>query len=87
MHEVAQKPGQGPDPDPLDVAIREIDIAVELVLSGAATVVQLSGLDGAERAAARGLAEAQSAGVEFALLRSGSPSGTVSLRIGPRLGG
>ena len=86
MHEVGQKPARGPEPDPLDLATREIGIAIELVLSGGAMVVQLSGLDGAERAAALGLAEVQTAGVEFALLRSGSPSRTVSLRIGPRLG-
>jgi hypothetical protein len=83
MHEVGAKAAPGTEPDPYDVAVREIDIAIKLVASGSARVVQLSGLEAAERAAATGLAAAQAAGVEFALQRSGSDPGAVSLRIGP----
>ena len=72
--------------DPLEVAIREIDIAIELVLSGRATVVELSGLEAAERAAGVGASHAQAAGVGFELRRSrslnGAATGAVSLRIG-----
>ena len=85
MHEVGANAAPGTQPDPFDVAVREIEIAIELVVTGRARVVQLSGLEAAERAAAIGLAAAQSAGVEFALQRSGSDPGTISLRIGPRL--
>lgn len=84
MHEVGAKASPETQPDPLEVALREIDIAIELVVSGGATVVQLSGLEAAERAAALGLAQAQAAGVAFALQRSGAARGAVSLRIGPR---
>jgi hypothetical protein len=69
-------------PDPLDVALREIDIAVDLVRSGRARVVELVGLPAAERAAGVGVAKAQAAGVRFSVLRSGSGARTVSLRIG-----
>lgn len=86
MHEVGAKAAPGTQPDPFDVAVREVEIAIELVVSGRARVVQLSGLEAAERAAAAGLAAAQSAGVGFALQRSGSDPVTVSLRIGPRTG-
>lgn len=85
MHKVGAKTSPGTQPDPLDVALREIDVAIQLVVSGSARIVQLSGLEAAERAAALGLAQAQAAGVEFALQRSGSAAGAVSLRIGPRL--
>lgn len=84
MHEVGAKAAPGTQPDPFDVATREIEIAIELVVSGRARVVQLSGLEAAERAAASGLAAAQTAGVDFALQRSGAATGAVSLRIGPR---
>ena len=72
-----------PRPDPLDVALREVEIAVDLVASGRARVVELVGLPAAERAAGSGVALAQAAGVRFAALRSGT--GSVSLRIGPKL--
>ena len=85
MHEVGAKPAHGTQPDPLDVALREIDVAIQLVLFGGARIVQLSGLEAAERAAALGLAKAQAAGIEFALQRSSSAPGAVSLRIGPRI--
>lgn len=74
-------------PDPLEVALREIDIAVDLVSSGRARVVELVGLPAAERAAGFGVAKAQAAGVRFTVQRSGNASGSVSLRIGPRFDG
>ena len=52
MHEVGAKSSSETQPDPYDVAVREIEIAIELVVSGRARVVQLSGLEAAERAAA-----------------------------------
>ena len=85
MHKVGAKSSPGTQPDPFDVALREIDTAIQLVVSGGARIVQLSGLEAAERAAPVGLAQAQAAGVDFALQRSGSAGGAVSLRIGPRL--
>ena len=87
MHEVGAKTSPGSQPDPLDVALREIDVAIELVVSGLARVVQLTGLEAAERAAALGLAQAQAASVSFELQRSSAVAGAVSLRIGPRLDG
>ncbi len=84
MHEVEARTSPGSRPDPLDVALREVDVAIELVVTGLARVVQLTGLDAAERAAAPGLAQAQAAGVRFELQRSNSVAGAVSLRIGPR---
>ena len=87
MHEVGAKTSPDSQPDPLDVALREIDVAIELVVSGLARVVQLTGLEAAERAAALGLAQAQAAGVSFELQRSSSVAGAVSLRIGPRFDG
>lgn len=87
MHEVGARTTPGTQPDPFDVALREIDVAIQLVVSGGARIVQLSGLEAAERAAPLGLAQAQAAGVEFALQRSSSSRGSVSLRIGPRFDG
>jgi hypothetical protein len=87
MHEVGARTSPGTQPDPFDVALREIDIAIQLVVSGGARIVQLSGLEAAERAAPLGLAQAQAAGVEFAMQRSGSATGGVSLRIGPPFDG
>jgi hypothetical protein len=83
MPDVRARSRRAPAPDPLDVALREIEIAVDLVSSGRARVVELVGLPAAERAAGFGVATAQTAGVRFAVLRSAA--GTVSLRIGPSL--
>ncbi len=87
MHEVGARTSPESQPDPLDVALREIDVAIELVVAGLARVVQLTGLDAAERAASLGLAKAQAAGVRFELQRSSAAPGAVSLRIGPRIDG
>jgi hypothetical protein len=85
MPDVKARSRRAPAPDPFDVALREIEIAVDLVSSGRARVVELVGLPAAERAAGFGVATAQAAGVQFSVLRSAA--GSVSLRIGPRLGG
>ena len=69
--------------DPFDVALAEIDVAIELVSRGHARRVHLAGLTAAERAAAPGLARAQAAGVRFALVREAAPGGGVSIVIGP----
>jgi hypothetical protein len=74
-------------PDPLEVALREIDIAINLVSSGRARVVELVGLPAAERAAGFGLAKAQAAGVRFMVQRTGDTTASVSLRIGPPFDG
>ena len=87
MHDVGSRITPLRDPDPLAVALREIDIAIELVLSGAARAVELAGLEAAERAAGQGLAQAQAAGVGFELHRSSSSADIVSLRIGPIIDG
>jgi hypothetical protein len=83
MHDVGDRISPLRDPDPLTVALREIEVAIELVLGGAARVVELAGLEAAERAAGQGLAQAQGAGVHFELHRSSSSADIVSLRIGP----
>ena len=70
------------DRDPLELALREIDAAIGLVLAGIAVTMTLCCLDGAEAAAFTGAAWAQTAGVAFGL-RWG-PQGSVSLVIGPR---
>jgi hypothetical protein len=82
MPNIRARPRGARRPDPLDVALREIEIAVDLVRSDRARVVELVGLPAAERAAGSGVAMAQAAGVRFAVLRSAA--GSVSLRIGPR---
>jgi hypothetical protein len=69
--------------DPLERALVEIDVAIALILAGAAVTVQLCGLEAAERAAATGAARAQAAGLAFQLRRDPPASG--SLIIGPRL--
>ena len=85
MHDVGASIAPIRDPDPLAVAIREIDIAIQLVVSGRARVVELVGLEAAELVAGQGLAQAQTAGIAFELHRSSSAAGAVSLRIGPAL--
>jgi hypothetical protein len=69
--------------DPLEIALAEIGVAIELVRRGQARRVRLVGLIGAERAAGPGLARAQEAGIRFALERGVAPGFAVSLLIGP----
>jgi hypothetical protein len=83
MRDVKARSRRAPAPDPFDVALREIEIAVDLVSTGRARVVELVGLAAAERAAGFGVATAQAAGLQFSVQRSAS--GSVSLRIGPSL--
>ena len=71
--------------DPLDIALNEIEAAIELVRRGMARRVRLCGLTAGERAAGSGLARAQEAGVYFALERGVAPLFAVSILIGPAI--
>ena len=71
--------------DPLEVALAEIEVAIELVRRGQARRVRLVGLAGGERAAGPGLARAQTAGVRFAIERGEAPALAVSILIGPAI--
>lgn len=66
--------------DPLDADLREVDVAIEMVASGAAVRVRLVGLVGADEVAAIALARAQEAGVEFRMDHDGA---TTRLTFGP----
>jgi hypothetical protein len=63
--------------------LTEIEIAIDLVAAGAASRVRLVSLSRPESVAAQGLAEAQAAGVGFALERDAA--GAISLTLGPLL--
>jgi hypothetical protein len=69
-----------PIDDDLDAALREIDVAIEMVVRGAAVRVRLVGLSDPDTLAPIALARAQLAGVEFHLDRAGS---TPRLTFGP----
>lgn len=71
--------------DPLQIALSEIDVAIELVRRRQARRVRLVGLIAGEQAAGPGLARAQSVGVRFVLERDAASNGAVSLLIGPAL--
>jgi hypothetical protein len=58
--------------DLLDVDLREVDVAIELVARGAAVRVRLVGLSDPDTIAPIALARAQLAGVDFHLDRAGS---------------
>ncbi|HET8786949.1 MAG TPA: hypothetical protein VFM38_15045 [Candidatus Limnocylindrales bacterium] len=58
--------------DPIDADLREVDVAIALVVQGAAVSVRLVGLTSAERIAPTALARAQAAGVDFRVDGSGS---------------
>ena len=73
--------------DPLEVALAEIEVAIELVRRGQARRIRLVGLAAAEDAAGIGLARAQEAGVRFVLERSTEPGHAISLLIGPAIDG
>jgi hypothetical protein len=66
--------------DPLDIDLREVDVAIEMVLRGLAVRIRLVGLSDPDTIAPIALARAQLAGVEFHLDRSGS---TPRLTFGP----
>jgi hypothetical protein len=67
--------------DPAARDLTEIEVAIDLVAAGVASRVRLVSLARPESVAAQGLAEAQAAGVGFALERDGA--GAVSLTLGP----
>ena len=71
---------------PVDRALTEIDIAIALVLGGAARRIRICGLPAVEHAAATGLARAQAAGLAFELQRDPLAGGAASLVIGPAAG-
>ena len=54
----------------LERDLEEIEAAIAMVVSGAATRIRLIGLAAADDAAPQGLASAQGAGVSFAIDRS-----------------
>ena len=73
--------------DPLEIALAEIEVAIELLRRGQARRIRLVGLAAAEQAAGTGLARAQEAGVRFVLERSTEPGHAISLLIGPAIDG
>lgn len=66
--------------DPLDAELREVDVAIAMVVRGAAVRVRLVGLNGADHIAPIALARAQEAGVEFRVDHAGA---TTRLTFGP----
>jgi hypothetical protein len=74
-------------PDPLEIALSEIDVAIELVRRGQARRIRLVGLAAGELAAGAGLARAQAAGVRFALERGEAPGFAISVLVGPAING
>jgi hypothetical protein len=57
---------------PLDVELREVDVAIEMVVRGAAVRVRLVGLADPDHIAPIALARAQGAGVEFRVEHDGT---------------
>jgi hypothetical protein len=64
-----------------DRALAELVAAIELVASGVATRVHVTGLAGLDEVAAQGLVRAQQAGVRFTLTRH--PPDIVTAIVGP----
>ena len=73
--------------DPLEIALAEIEVAIELVRRGQARRVRLVGLTAVEHAAGVGLARAQDAGVRFSLERSTEQGQAISVVVGPMIDG
>ena len=73
--------------DALEIALAEIEVAIELVRRGQARRIRLVGLAAAEHAAGVGIARAQEAGVRFALERSTERGQAISVLIGPTIDG
>lgn len=67
--------------DAFELDLVQVDAAIELVRRGGAIRVRLVGLADAEELASTALAQAQAAGVAFAVDRHGSE---LTLTIGPR---
>jgi hypothetical protein len=70
------------DPDATERALVEVDVAIRMVLLGAAVTVRLCNLEAAEEAAFDAAARAQAAGVAFSLKRDGPRS--ITMIVGPR---
>ena len=66
--------------DPIDVDLREVDVAIAMVAQGTAVRIRLVGLPSAARIAPIALAHAQSAGVDLRVDGSGP---TTRLIFGP----
>jgi hypothetical protein len=66
--------------DPVEVDLREVDIAIAMVAQGAAVRVRLVGLPSAARIAPIALAHAQAAGIDFRVDGTGP---TTRLIFGP----
>ena len=66
--------------DPVDVDLREVDVAIAMVAQGAAVRVRLVGLPSAARIAPIAHAHARSAGIDFRVDGSGP---TTRLTFGP----
>jgi hypothetical protein len=66
--------------DPLDIDLREVDVAIEMVVRGAAVRVRLVGMSDPDTLAPIALARAQLASVEFQFDRAGT---TPRLTFGP----
>jgi len=66
--------------DPMDIELREVDVAVAMVATGAAVRIRLVGLTDPETLAPIALARAQLAGIDFHVDRAGS---TTRLTFGP----
>ncbi|HET7027801.1 MAG TPA: hypothetical protein VFI28_08925 [Candidatus Limnocylindrales bacterium] len=87
MDETSRQVGAAVDPvvpDPVELALVEVDAAISLVVLGVAVRVSLCALAGAERVAVAGASRAQTAGVAFRVRRDGV--GAETLVIGPRIG-
>ena len=57
--------------DPLDIDLREIDVAIALVARGAAVRIGLVGLNAPDAVASIALARAQQAGIDFRVDHAG----------------
>jgi hypothetical protein len=81
MDPIEFRPSPVAPDDPAARDLTEIEVAIDLVAAGAANRVRLVSLSRPESVAAQGLAEAQAAGVGFALERD--EAGAISLTLGP----
>jgi hypothetical protein len=66
--------------DPVEVDLREVEVAIEMVVRGAARRIRLVGLTAPDLVAPEALARAQAAGIEF---RIDHLDGTTRLTFGP----
>jgi len=66
--------------DPIEMDLREVDVAIQMIARGAAVRVRLVGLNLPDLAAPEALARAQAAGVGFRIDHAGA---TTRLTFGP----